>query len=120
MTAPAPQSAASEVGTMIAGRYKLLEKIGEGGMGSVWMADQREPIKRRLAVKLISAERGTSRLILSRFEAERQAIALMDHPNIAKLLDAGTTEAGSALFRDGAGQGRAAHRILRRAQAQHP
>jgi eukaryotic-like serine/threonine-protein kinase len=98
LTAPAPQSAASEVGTLIAGRYKLLEKIGEGGMGSVWMADQREPIKRRLAVKLISAERGASRLILSRFEAERQAIALMDHPNIAKLLDAGTTEAGAPYF----------------------
>src|SRR5262245_9008239 len=61
-------------------------------MGSVWMADQLEPVKRRVAVKLIRAERDGSRTILSRFEAERQAIALMDHPHIAKLLDAGTTE----------------------------
>ena len=83
---------------MIAGRYKLLEKIGGGGMGSVWMADQREPVKRRVAVKLISAELGTSRLILSRFEAERQAIALMDHPHIAKLLDAGTADTGAPFF----------------------
>lgn len=79
-------------GTVIAGRYKLLQQIGEGGMGSVWMADQTEPVKRRVAVKLIRAERGQSKTILSRFQAERQAIALMDHPNIAKLLDAGTTD----------------------------
>ena len=85
-------------GTLIAGKYKLLQQIGEGGMGSVWMADQTEPVKRRVAVKLINAERGSSRTILSRFEAERQAIALMDHPHIAKLLDAGTTESGSPFF----------------------
>jgi eukaryotic-like serine/threonine-protein kinase len=78
-------------GSIIAGRYKLLEPIGEGGMGAVWMADQLEPVKRRVAVKLIRTERDGSSMILSRFEAERQAIALMDHPNIAKLLDAGTT-----------------------------
>jgi tetratricopeptide (TPR) repeat protein/tRNA A-37 threonylcarbamoyl transferase component Bud32 len=78
------------VGTVVAGRYKLLQQIGEGGMGSVWMADQTEPVKRRVAVKLIRAERGTSKTILTRFEAERQAIALMDHPHIARLLDAGT------------------------------
>jgi serine/threonine protein kinase/tetratricopeptide (TPR) repeat protein len=80
---------ADGAGTIIAGRYKLLQKIGEGGMGSVWMADQAEPIKRRVAVKLIRVERGQSRTILLRFEAERQAIALMDHPHIARLLDAG-------------------------------
>jgi serine/threonine protein kinase len=78
-------------GTVIAGKYKLLQQIGEGGMGSVWMADQLEPVKRRVAVKLIRSERDSSRTILARFEAERQAIALMDHPHIAKLLDAGTT-----------------------------
>jgi serine/threonine protein kinase len=78
-------------GLLIAGKYKLLQQIGEGGMGSVWMADQTEPVKRRVAVKLIGSERGNSKSILSRFEAERQAIALMDHPNIAKLLDAGST-----------------------------
>jgi len=78
-------------GQIIAGKYKLLQQIGEGGMGSVWMADQTEPVKRRVAVKLIGSERGNSKSILSRFEAERQAIALMDHPHIAKLLDAGST-----------------------------
>lgn len=85
-------------GTVIAGKYKLLQQIGEGGMGTVWMADQTEPIKRRVAVKLIRVERGNSATILARFEAERQAIALMDHPHIAKLLDAGTTDAGSPYF----------------------
>jgi serine/threonine protein kinase/tetratricopeptide (TPR) repeat protein len=89
----ASQSSPTETaGTIIAGKYKLLQRIGEGGMGSVWMADQLEPVKRRVAVKVIRAERDGSRTILSRFEAERQAIALMDHPHIAKLLDAGTTD----------------------------
>ncbi len=90
--------AAEAPGTVIAGRFKLLQQIGEGGMGSVWMADQTEPVKRRVAVKLIRVERGQSRTILSRFEAERQAIAVMDHPHIAKLLDAGTTAEGSPFF----------------------
>jgi tetratricopeptide (TPR) repeat protein len=91
---PSPLEA---VGTVIAGRYKLLQQIGEGGMGSVWMADQTEPVKRRVAVKLIRTERGNSAAILARFEAERQAIALMDHPHIAKLLDAGS-EGGAPFF----------------------
>ncbi len=95
--APA-RPAAEAAGTVIAGRYKLLQQIGEGGMGTVWMADQTEPVKRRVAVKLIRVERGQSRTVLSRFEAERQAIALMDHPHIAKLLDAGTTADGSPFF----------------------
>ena len=85
-------------GAVVAGRYKLLQQIGEGGMGTVWMADQTEPVKRRVAVKLVRADRGQSRTILARFEAERQAIALMDHPHIAKLLDAGTTDAGEPFF----------------------
>ncbi|MFN0019048.1 MAG: protein kinase domain-containing protein [Pirellulaceae bacterium] len=85
-------------GVVIAGKYKLLQQIGEGGMGSVWMADQTEPVKRRVAVKLIRVERGNSQTILARFEAERQAIALMDHPHIARLLDAGTTDDGSPFF----------------------
>jgi serine/threonine protein kinase/tetratricopeptide (TPR) repeat protein len=96
-TAPFRMAAEAE-GTVIAGRYKLLQQIGEGGMGSVWMADQTEPVKRRVAVKLIRVQQGNSRTILSRFEAERQAIALMDHPHIAKLLDAGTTPDGSPFF----------------------
>src|SRR5262249_15177254 len=78
-------------GVVISGKYKLLQRIGAGGMGSVWMAEQLEPVKRRVAVKLIHGDRGSSQAILARFEAERQAIALMDHPHIAKLLDAGTT-----------------------------
>jgi tetratricopeptide (TPR) repeat protein/serine/threonine protein kinase len=86
-----PDPPAEVPGAIIAGRYKLLQRIGEGGMGSVWMADQLAPVKRRVAVKLIHGDRGGSQTILARFEAERQAIALMDHPHIARLLDAGTT-----------------------------
>src|SRR5437868_9720007 len=85
------------VGTVVAGRYKLLEEIGEGGMGAVWMAEQREPVKRLVALKLIKAGMD-SRQVLARFEAERQALALMDHPNIARVLDAGTTAAGRPYF----------------------
>src|SRR5262245_36461787 len=77
-------------GTRI-GPYKLLELIGEGGMGTVWMAQQTEPVKRLVAVKLIKPGMDT-RQVLARFEAERQALALMDHPNIAKVHDAGTTQ----------------------------
>ena len=80
-------------GTLIAGRYKLLEQIGEGGMGAVWVAEQTEPVRRKVALKLIKAGMD-SRSVLARFEAERQALALMDHPNIAKVLDAGTTGKG--------------------------
>ncbi len=83
----APPEPTASVGDRV-GPYKLLEKIGEGGMGEVWVADQLEPIKRRVAVKLIKAGMD-SRSVLGRFEAERQALAVMDHPNIAKVLDAG-------------------------------
>jgi tetratricopeptide (TPR) repeat protein len=75
-------------GTVIAGRYKLSERVGEGGMGSVWVAHQTEPVKRKVAVKLIKAGMD-SKAVLARFEAERQALAVMDHPNIAKVLDGG-------------------------------
>src|SRR5262249_58746676 len=84
-------------GSVIAGRYKLLEEIGEGGMGTVWVAEQTQPVRRKVALKLIKAGMD-SRAVLSRFEAERQALALMDHPNIAKVLDGGTTEAGRPFF----------------------
>jgi serine/threonine protein kinase/WD40 repeat protein len=78
-------------GTRI-GPYKLLQEIGEGGMGTVWMAEQQEPVRRRVALKVIKAGMDSVQVI-ARFEAERQALALMDHPNIAKVLDAGTTGA---------------------------
>jgi serine/threonine protein kinase/tetratricopeptide (TPR) repeat protein len=84
------------VGTVI-GPYKLVEQIGEGGMGTVWMAQQTEPVKRVVAVKLIKAGLD-SRQVIARFEAERQALALMDHPNIARVLDGGTTTGGRPYF----------------------
>jgi WD40 repeat protein len=83
-------------GTSI-GRYRLLEKLGEGGFGSVWAAEQREPVKRRVALKIIKLGMDTKQVV-ARFEAERQALALMDHPNIAKVLDAGSTESGRPYF----------------------
>ena len=88
---------AEDVGTLVAGRYKLLEQIGEGGMGTVWVAEQIEPVKRKVALKLIKPGMD-SRAVLARFEAERQALALMDHPNIAKVLDGGLTETGRPFF----------------------
>jgi hypothetical protein len=88
---------AAQIGRVIAGRYKLREEIGEGGMGSVYLAEQLEPVKRRVALKLIKAGMD-SRTVLARFESERQALALMDHPNIAKVFDAGTTENGRPFF----------------------
>jgi eukaryotic-like serine/threonine-protein kinase len=89
---PAPE----RPGTLI-GRYKLLEKIGEGGFGVVYMAEQREPIRRRVALKVIKLGMDTGSVI-ARFEAERQALAIMDHPNIAKVLDAGATDTGRPYF----------------------
>src|SRR5919201_1350927 len=80
------QPASESPGTVI-GPYKLIEQIGEGGMGTVWMAQQTEPVKRLVALKLIKAGMD-SRQVIARFEAERQALALMDHPNIARVLDA--------------------------------
>jgi len=79
------------------GRYKLLEKIGEGGMGVVYMAEQEEPVRRRVALKIIKLGMDTKQVV-ARFEAERQALALMDHPNIAKVLDAGATDTGRPYF----------------------
>lgn len=83
-------------GCMI-GRYKLLEKVGEGGFGVVYVAEQREPVKRRVALKIIKLGMDTKQVV-ARFEAERQALAMMDHPNIAKVLDAAATETGRPFF----------------------
>ena len=79
------------------GRYKLLQQIGEGGCGVVYMAEQEEPVRRRVALKVIKLGMDTKQVI-ARFEAERQALALMDHPNIARVLDAGATETGRPYF----------------------
>ncbi len=79
------------------GRYKLIEKIGEGGCGVVYVAEQTEPVRRRVALKLIKLGMDT-KAVIARFEAERQALALMDHPNIAKVLDGGTTDTGRPYF----------------------
>jgi len=79
------------------GRYKLLQQIGEGGFGVVFMAEQKEPVKRRVALKVIKLGMDTHQVI-ARFEAERQALAMMDHPNIARVLDAGATETGRPYF----------------------
>ncbi len=86
-----------DVGNILDGKYKLLEEIGEGGMGAVWMAQQTEPIKRLVAVKVIKAGMD-SKAVLARFDAERQALALMDHPNISRVLDAGSTTDGRPFF----------------------
>src|SRR5689334_15561003 len=79
------------------GRYKLMQQIGEGGMGSVWVAEQMEPVRRQVAIKLIKLGMDSDQ-VLARFEAERQALALMDHPNIAKVFDAGATSNGRPFF----------------------
>ena len=79
------------------GRYKLLQQIGEGGCGVVYMAEQEEPVRRRVALKVIKLGMDT-KSVIARFEAERQALAMMDHPNIAKVLDAGATETGRPFF----------------------
>jgi len=90
-------SALTEGSGSVVGRYKLLEKIGEGGFGVVWAAAQKKPVKRRVALKIIKLGMDT-REVVARFEAERQALAMMDHPNIAKVLDAGSTDTGRPYF----------------------
>jgi serine/threonine protein kinase len=94
-TAPKDPSAESPEGRI--GRYKLLHVLGEGGMGIVYLAEQTEPVKRRVALKLIKPGMD-SRQVIARFEAERQALALLDHSNTAHVHDAGTTESGRPYF----------------------
>jgi eukaryotic-like serine/threonine-protein kinase len=94
---PASTPTQEVAGSIIAGRYKLLQEIGEGGMGTVWVAEQTTPVRRKVALKLIKSGMD-SRSVLARFEAERQALAVMDHPNIAKVLDGGMTESGRPYF----------------------
>jgi len=97
MTPPWGEAPLTERAGTIIGRYKLLEKIGEGGMAVVYMAEQQAPIHRKVALKIIKLGMDT-KSVIARFEAERQALAMMDHPNIAKVLDAGATEAGRPYF----------------------
>ncbi len=89
-------NAGERVGDRV-GRYKLLQQIGEGGCGVVFMAEQEDPVRRRVALKVVKPGMDT-RSVIARFEAERQALALMDHPNIAKVFDAGATESGRPYF----------------------
>ena len=90
------QPIAESVGARI-GSYKLLQKIGEGGMGVVYLAEQKKPVRRRVALKIIKPGMDSEQVI-ARFEAERQALAMMDHPNIAKVLSVGATESGRPYF----------------------
>jgi len=85
-----------EVGQTL-GRYKLTEQIGEGGCGVVYVAEQTEPVRRRVALKIIKLGMDTKQVV-ARFEGERQALAMMDHPNIARVLDAGATDSGRPFF----------------------
>jgi hypothetical protein len=94
-TLPTPPLA-EHSGTTI-GRYTLLEEIGEGGMGMGYLAEQKEPFQRRVALKIVKPGMDT-REVVARFEAERHALAMMDHPNIARALDAGATESGRPYF----------------------
>ena len=94
---PVVASVGASVGEVVAGKYKLLQIIGEGGMGVVFMAEQRQPIVRRVALKIIKPGLHSAE-VLARFEAERQALAVMDHPHIARVYDAGTTDAGLPFF----------------------
>jgi tetratricopeptide (TPR) repeat protein len=93
---PAAAAAAEQPGARL-GRYKLLQKIGEGGCGIVYMAEQEEPVRRRVALKVIKLGMDT-KAVIARFEAERQALALMDHPAIARVFDGGTTAQGRPYF----------------------
>jgi len=94
---PSDRSLPQEASGDQIGRYKLLQEIGEGGFGTVWMAEQLEPVRRKVALKIIKLGMDT-RMVIARFEAERQALALMDHPHIAKVLDGGATDRGRPFF----------------------
>ncbi len=99
-----------QIGTYI-GPYKLNDEIGEGGMGVVYRAVQKEPIRRKVALKVIKAGMD-SKQVVRRFDAERHTLALMDHPNIARVIDGGTTESGRPYFVDGVGPRDSDHRLL--------
>ena len=95
LTRTSSSEAASEI--VLHGSYRLHQRLGEGGMGEVWLAEQNRPVRRQVAVKILKAGMDSVRVI-GRFEAERQALAVMDHPCIAKVFDAGTTPQGRPYF----------------------
>src|SRR5687767_6484019 len=97
MEEPPTSSTADENAAKAIGPYRLLERVGEGGMGEVWLAEQIQPIHRQVALKVIKAGMDTKQVV-ARFEAERQALALMDHPAIARVFDAGATPQGRPYF----------------------
>src|SRR4029077_4402787 len=94
---PSPEGCVLERPGAVVGVYRLLEPIGGAGMGTVWMAEQTEPVQRQVALKIIKPGMDSGQVI-ARFEVERQSLALMDHPNIARVLDAGTTQSGRPYF----------------------
>ena len=94
---------------------RLLQRLGDGGCGAVYMAEQELPVRRRVALKVIKLGMDTESVI-ARFETERQMLAIMDHPNIAQVLDAGATDDGPSLFRHGVGERDKNHRLLRSEQ----
>ena len=104
-------------GTM--GPYRLLERLGEGGMGDVWLAEQTRPVRRQVAFKVIKPGMDTAQVV-ARFEAERQALALMDHPAIAKVFDAGATDRAGRISSWSRCAGESHHRLLRPATAHDP
>ena len=96
-TLTAAAGSAEAPSNLVIGSYHLLQRVGVGGMGEVWLAEQKQPVHRRVAIKLIKAGMDTSEVV-ARFQSERQALALMDHPAIAKVFDAGTTPEGRPYF----------------------
>ena len=108
-----PEAATAEDPGTTIDRYQLIEPIGEGGFADIYLAEQQEPVRRKVALKIIKLGMDT-RQVIARFEAERQALALMDHPNIAKVFDAGATETGRPYFVMELVRGRAHHGVLRR------
>ncbi|MGA8500688.1 MAG: protein kinase [Candidatus Sulfotelmatobacter sp.] len=101
-----------EAGQIFAQHFQLVHKLGEGGMGQIWLAEQTSPVRRQVALKLIKAGM-YDQAVLQRFQAERQSLAIMDHPAIAKVFDAGSNSSRAALLRHGVCSGVAHHQLLR-------
>ena len=114
-TSPATRDAEGP-GTVIAAITSCWSRSAKGASASSSWPSRRQPVRRKVALKVIKPGMDT-RQVIARFEAERQALAMMDHPNIAKVFDGGATDVGPAVLRDGTGQGRADHRVLRPAPA---